>query len=75
MEIVLDKKEIFTIICDTIKGNESLVENFNFYFLTPPFHTFKLLHFDANPSTIGYLVTEGFMKDLSMLKTIYNKGI
>ena len=22
-------------ICDTIKGNESLVEMFNFYFLTP----------------------------------------
>ena len=22
-------------ICDTINGNESLVENFNFYFLTP----------------------------------------
>ena len=22
-------------ICDTIKGNESLVEKFNFYFLTP----------------------------------------
>ena len=44
------------IICDTIKGNESLVENFNF--LTPLFHNFQMLHFDANPITIGYLVTE-----------------
>ena len=44
--------------CDMIKGNESLVENFNFYFLTPLSHHFKMLHFDANPITIGYLVTE-----------------
>ena len=35
--------------CDTIKGNESLVENFNFYFLTPLSQNFKMLHFDANP--------------------------
>ena len=39
------------IICDMIKGNESLVENFNFFFLA------LLSHFDA-PITIGYLVTE-----------------
>ena len=51
-----------------IKRNESLVENFNFYFLTPLSYNFKMLHFDANPITIGYLVT--VMKDLSMLKTI-----
>ena len=49
--------EVLTI-CDMIKGNESLVENFNFYFLTPLSKNFKLLHFDANPITIGYLVTE-----------------
>ena len=46
------------IICDMIKGNESLVENFNFYFLAPLSHNFKMLHFDAHPITIGYLVTE-----------------
>ena len=45
-------------ICDTIKGNESLVENVNFYFLTPLSQKFKMLHFDANPITIGYRVTE-----------------
>ena len=45
-------------ICDTIKGNESLVENFNFNFLAPLSETFKMLHFDANPITIGYPVTE-----------------
>ena len=45
-------------ICDMIKGNESLVENFNFNFLTPLSYNFKMLHFDANPITIGYLVTE-----------------
>ena len=44
--------------CDTIKGNESLVENFNFNFLTPLSQNFKRLHFDTNPMTIGYLVTE-----------------
>ena len=41
-----------------IKGNESLVENFNFYFLTPLSQNFKMLHFDAIPITIGCLVTE-----------------
>ena len=45
-------------ICDMIKGNESLVDIFNFYFLTPLSHNFKMLYFDANPITIGYLVTE-----------------
>ena len=40
------------------KGNKSLVENFYFYFLTLFFENFKMLHFDANPITIGYLVTE-----------------
>ena len=52
-----------------IKGNESLVENFNFNFLTPFYHNFKMLHFDANPITNGYRV----MKDFSMLKTISQK--
>ena len=51
------------LICDMIKGNESFVEIFNFYFLTPLSHYFKMLqfdakHFDANPNTIRYLVTE-----------------
>ena len=45
-------------ICDMIKGNESLVENSNFYFLTPLSQNIKMLHFDVNPITIGYLVTE-----------------
>ena len=44
--------------CDMIKGNESLVKIFNFYFLTLLSHNIKMLHFDANPITIGYLVTE-----------------
>ena len=46
------------VICDMIKRNESLVENFNFNFLTPLSQTLKMLHFDANPITIWYLVTE-----------------
>ena len=45
-------------ICDMIKGNESLVENFYSYFLAPFSHNFDMLHFDPNPITIGYLVTE-----------------
>ena len=49
---------VWTTICDTIKGNESLVENFNSYFLAPLSHNFIMLHSDPNPITIGYLVTE-----------------
>ena len=60
-------------ICDMIKGNESLVENFNFYFLTPLSHNFKMLHFDANANNIGYLVRG--LKNLLMLKTIQNQII
>ena len=45
-------------ICDTIKGNESLVENFNYNFLTPLSQHFKMLHFDANAITVAYLVIE-----------------
>ena len=37
--------------CDMIKGNESLVENCNSYFLTPLTHNFKMLNFDANHIT------------------------
>ena len=47
-----------TLICDMIKGNESLVENFNSYFLAPFSYNFNMLHFDPNLITIGYLVTE-----------------
>ena len=49
-------------ICDMIKRNESLVENFNFYFLTPLYHA----SFWCKPHynwISGYRV----MKDLSML--------
>ena len=46
------------LICDMIKGTESLVENLNSHFLTPLSHNFNMLHFDANPITIGYLVAE-----------------
>ena len=40
------------LICDIIKGNESLVENFDFNFLTPLSQHFKKPHFDANPITV-----------------------
>ena len=47
-------------ICDMIKGkgNESLVVNSDFYFLTPLSQNIKMLNFDVNPITIGYLFTE-----------------
>ena len=45
-------------ICDMIKGNESLVENFNSFFLAPLSQNCNMLHFDPNPIIIGYLVTE-----------------
>ena len=57
-----------------LEGNESLVENFNFYFLAPLSHNFIMLHFDANPIAIGFLVTE-FNEGFVNAKTIQNKGI
>ena len=55
-------------ICDMIKRNESLVEDFQFFeFSTPQSGNFKMLHFDANPIRMsGYKV----MSNLSVLKTI-----
>ena len=50
--------EVAMFICDMIKGNESLVENFNSHFLAPLSRNFNTLHFDPNPITIGYFVTE-----------------
>ena len=36
---LLEKNMIAFTICDMIKGNKSLVKNFNSYFLTPLSHT------------------------------------
>ena len=44
--------------CAMIKGNASLVENVNSYILAPLSQNSKMLDFDANPITIGYLVIE-----------------
>ena len=41
-----------------IKGNESLVENFNFNFLSLLSHNFNMIHVDATPITMGYMITE-----------------
>ena len=41
------KKNQF-VKCDTIKGNESLVEKCNSLFLTPLSHNYTILYFDAN---------------------------
>ena len=52
---------VFTIhihICDTIKGNESIVEKSQFLLSEPLSHKFQMLHFDANPIKIGHLVTD-----------------
>ena len=63
---ITDKKYCFTLfpevfmdgfICDTIKRNESLVEDFQFEFSTLPSGNLKMLHFDANPNRIGHMVT------------------
>ena len=59
-------------ICDMIKGNESLVENFNSYFLAPHSHNFNMLHV---PNSNNWISGYSIMKNLSMLKTIQNKGI
>ena len=37
------------VICDMIKGNESLVQNFNFYFLTPLSQIFQKASFGCKP--------------------------
>ena len=39
----VDYSQLLLHICDMIKGNQSLVENLNFYFLTPLSHSFKTL--------------------------------
>ena len=44
--------------CDTIKGNESLVEKCQILVSYVTFSYLKMLHLDANPIKIGYLVTE-----------------
>ena len=57
-------------ICDMIKGNESLVENFNFNFFTPLSHSFKMLHFDENPLQldIWFQSYEGFVNAKNNIK-------
>ena len=60
--------------CDMIKGNESLIENFNSYFLAPlSLLTFNMLSFDPNPITIDIWLQscEEFVND----KNNINKGI
>ena len=58
LQLLKSKEKHLNGLCDMIKGNESLVENFKSYFLTPLSHNFKMLHFDPNPIAIRYLVTE-----------------
>ena len=50
-QVHMNRRKNIKMICNTIKGNESLVENSNFYFLTPLSQNYKMLHFDANPIT------------------------
>ena len=69
LQIELHQPISTSVICDMIKGNESLVENFNSYFLAPLSHNCNMLHFLSKPHNnwiSGYRV----MKNLSMLKTI-----
>ena len=47
-----------------IKGNGSLVKKCQFLVLTPLSHYVEMLHFDANPIQIGYLVTELYIRIL-----------
>ena len=49
---------MFIEICDMIKGNESLVEQFQILVSYVIFSNLKMLDFDANPIKVGYLVTE-----------------
>ena len=48
------------------QGKWVTCRKFHFYFLTPLYHNFKVLHFDANPITIGYIwlqSCEGFINN------------
>ena len=56
-----------------IKGNESLVENFNSHFLTPLSQNFNMLHFDANSITIGYL--EGYEEFVNAKNNIKQRNL
>ena len=53
-----------------IKGNESLVENFNFILLTPLYHIFKMLYFDATPLQLDIWLQnyEGFVNAKNNIK-------
>ena len=57
-------------ICDMIKGNESLVENFNSYFLAPLSHNFYMLHFDPNPERLDIWLQsyDKFVKAKNIIK-------
>ena len=62
------RKSLSIVIIGCLKGNESLVEKFNFYFFyTTVSSQLQMLHFYANPSTIG-LSGYRVMKNLTMLK-------
>ena len=59
-------------ICDTIRGNESLVEKFQFLFFYILSHNFKMLHFNANSIKIGYKSYEEFVDDNNNIKQFAN---
>ena len=64
--------QFFVILCDTIKGNELHVKDFQFLDLTPLSGNLKMLHFDAS----DYLVTELCAIYINAEKNpMYNKRI
>ena len=58
-----------------IKGNDSLVENFNSHFLTPLSHNFKMLHVDAKPITIRYLVACSYEEFVNAKNNIEQRNL
>ena len=46
------------IVCDTINRNESHVGNIKFWFFQQTVCPFKMLYFNPNPISIGYLVAK-----------------
>ena len=53
-----------------IKGNDSLVENFNFNFLTPLSHNFEMLHFDAHPWQFEHCFCQYLKNNISDIRLI-----
>ena len=68
------QKQCLWPACDIIKENEPLIENFNFFFLTPLSHNIKMLHFMLMQTPLQLDIWlqshEGFVNAKTILKNL-----